>query len=202
MAEFLENKGIQSTLIEPGKLAVENAKKRNIKSIINSRLEDTAFEPETFPAAGLFDVLEHIEKEQDFLRQIHKYLKKDGLLVLTVPAHSWLWSGEDRYAGHFRRYSLKSLSQTLNASGFSVSYISYFFSVLVFPIFLLRIIPSILGFNNVLKDNIPIKKQHKINNKLINYYTTKKWEKELARIKMNKRIRWGSSLICLAKKSV
>ncbi len=43
-------------------------------------------------AIGLFDVLEHIENEAGFLKQLREVLKTGGRLYLTVPAFRWLWS--------------------------------------------------------------------------------------------------------------
>jgi hypothetical protein len=36
----------------------------------------------------------------------------------TVPAFSFLWSEEDVLAGHFRLYTLSSISKVLKSSGF------------------------------------------------------------------------------------
>ena len=58
----------------------------------------------------LFDVLEHVEQEIEFLRAILAHLKNGGLLALNVPARPWLFSAYDKANGHFRRYSQRSLA--------------------------------------------------------------------------------------------
>ncbi len=67
------------------------------------------------------------------------------MIILTAPACSGLWSKEDDIAGHFRRYSLNEINTLLIESGYTVEFISYFFSILVLPIFLFRTIPTVLG---------------------------------------------------------
>jgi len=52
-----------------------------------------------------------------------------------------LWSNEDVHAGHYRRYT-KSMSNILKEAGFRIEFSSYIFSILPFPIFLLRSILS------------------------------------------------------------
>jgi 2-polyprenyl-3-methyl-5-hydroxy-6-metoxy-1,4-benzoquinol methylase len=85
-----------------------------------------------------FDVLEHIGDEAGVLRQIDARLKASGRLVLTVPAHSSLWSTFDVASGHVRRYTPASLTRALNAAGFHVEYLSYFMSILFPPMWLRR----------------------------------------------------------------
>lgn len=73
-----------------------------------------------FDIVGAFDVLEHIDDDVLTLRQIHKALHVDGLLVLTVPQHPWLWSPVDEYACHERRYDATSLHRKLRDAGFQI----------------------------------------------------------------------------------
>jgi hypothetical protein len=60
-------------------------------------------------AVILADVLEHVEDDRNFLRDIISWLKEDAVIVITVPAYSFLWSEHDVILGHQRRYSKKSL---------------------------------------------------------------------------------------------
>jgi SAM-dependent methyltransferase len=60
-------------------------------------------------AVILADVLEHIEDDGIFLREIIQYLKLGAALLITVPAHGYLWSEHDVILGHKRRYSVRNL---------------------------------------------------------------------------------------------
>jgi SAM-dependent methyltransferase len=123
--------GIDTYLVEPGLEGILNAKKRNLKKLICSSFEDAEFNKNSLPAVGLFDVLEHIEDDISFLFKLGESLIADGRLYLTVPAYNFLWSDEDNYAGHFRRYTLKGIVSKLNSAGFVVEYSTYIFS---FPV--------------------------------------------------------------------
>lgn len=135
--------GFDATLVEPNPAGARNARERGVSTVVCSTLQDAGFHPHSFEAAGLFDVLEHIENDADFLDDLRKYMKPGGHLFLTVPAHRWLWSNNDRFSGHFRRYTAKNLTELLRACGFHVRYATYFFEPLVVPILLFRTLPSL-----------------------------------------------------------
>lgn len=73
-----------------------------------------------FDGVGAFDVLEHIEEDERVLQQMYEALKPDGLLLLTVPQHRWLWSTVDAYACHVRRYTLRELHDKVSLAGFTI----------------------------------------------------------------------------------
>ncbi len=73
-----------------------------------------------FDAIGAFDVIEHIEEDETVLRQIHAALKPDGVVLITVPQHAWLWSTVDVNACHVRRYSAGELHRKVTAAGFDI----------------------------------------------------------------------------------
>lgn len=82
---------------------------------------------EEFDAAGMFDVLEHIDDEALALENARGALKSGGVLVLTVPALRGLWSRHDEVLNHHRRYHVPELRKLLEENGFRVLKISYLF---------------------------------------------------------------------------
>ena len=74
---------------------------------------------ESFNALFAFDVLEHIEHDRQALMQWHDWLRPNGTLLLSVPAHMRMWTAGDEWAGHFRRYERKPLLQLLRETGFT-----------------------------------------------------------------------------------
>jgi SAM-dependent methyltransferase len=141
----LREAGIEALVMEPGHAGARNAQRRGLAPVIRGTLGASGFPPESLPAVGLFDVVEHLPDDRAFLREVHQFLIRDGLVYLTVPAYQWLWSNEDEEAGHFRRYTLRTIRHTLRDSGFRVIFSTYFFFPLPGPILLFRAIPTRLG---------------------------------------------------------
>lgn len=84
-----------------------------------------------FDVIGIFDVLEHIEKDEIVLAQINKALIPNGYVFITVPQHKCLWSVVDEYACHVRRYSKKDLHNKLSKHGFEILLSTSFVSLLL-----------------------------------------------------------------------
>jgi SAM-dependent methyltransferase len=57
----------------------------------------------------LLDVIEHIDDHETFLTAAFSHCKDDGIVVINVPALSFLYSKYDTIAGHKRRYSKKDI---------------------------------------------------------------------------------------------
>jgi 2-polyprenyl-3-methyl-5-hydroxy-6-metoxy-1,4-benzoquinol methylase len=200
VAKRLQDDGIKVIIVEPGKMGAINAYKRGIKNVLCSSLEDAAFVPKTLDSVGLFDVVEHIEDDSAFLKSINQYMKEDGLIYITVPAYKFLWSNEDDDAGHYRRYSRTRMNDLLKKSGFSIVYSTYIFSVLPLPIFLLRSLPSKLGFNKKSNELDKHKNEHKARKGIMNSLLERIWNWELSRVKRTKRIPFGGSCFVIGKK--
>lgn len=90
-----------------------------------------------FDAIFLFDVLEHISDESQFLQALLFHLAPGGTLIINVPAGKWAYSSYDVAAGHVRRYSIETLQKAVCANGFSLQEWSYWGLPLI-PALLLR----------------------------------------------------------------
>ncbi|MEM9408710.1 MAG: methyltransferase domain-containing protein [Acidobacteriota bacterium] len=86
---------------------------------------------EHFDLFCAFDVLEHIEEDEVVLGNAHRALRPRGGLLITVPQHPFLWSHEDDYSGHQRRYRRKELVTKVEGAGFEVLRVSSFVSLLL-----------------------------------------------------------------------
>lgn len=144
----LKRRGISTVVIEPGIDGANVASMRGL-TVVNASFSPTLFAPASLPAIGLFDVIEHVADDQNFLLDCENAIEPGGFLYITVPAHRALWSVDDEYAGHYRRYSKSQLVKVVESAGFDVVQVTGFFSILVVPLFLLRTIPSKLSWRNV-----------------------------------------------------
>jgi dolichyl-phosphate beta-glucosyltransferase len=86
----------------------------------------------------LLDVIEHLPDQGHILREASRVLRPDGYLVVTVPAHRWLWSDADELLGHVRRYTRSLLRAHLAEAGFRPVHLSHVFGWLVGPVWLRR----------------------------------------------------------------
>lgn len=62
------------------------------------------FKAQKFDIIIAMEVLEHIEEEELFLKKISSLLMKNGIIVISVPAHMSMWSKHDDAVGYLRRY--------------------------------------------------------------------------------------------------
>jgi len=85
----------------------------------------TRFE-ESVDTVTCFNVLEHVEDDVQALKNIGRLVKTQGKLILFVPALKELYGSLDEMAGHYRRYTRKTLSACMHDAGWSISRMEYF----------------------------------------------------------------------------
>ncbi len=110
------------------------AEQRLAKSVMSSPLPELAGVPERhYDLIAALDVVEHIDDDAAALASIAQRLKPGGKLLVTVPAHQWMWSAHDVVNHHKRRYSKLSLRRLIEGSPLKLEAIGYFNSLL-FPL--------------------------------------------------------------------
>ena len=81
------------------------------------------FENEKFDSAICSEVLEHIFEPREFIREIHRVLKKNGLIILTLP---FFWDEHEqpndyaRYTSFGLKYILEILEQIKIGNNLSI----------------------------------------------------------------------------------
>jgi SAM-dependent methyltransferase len=86
---------------------------------------------EEFDVVGAFDMLEHVDDDDQALRELHRASRPGGGIVVTVPQHPWLWSEVDVFSHHCRRYRSGELRAKLEHAGFEVLRTTSFVSLLL-----------------------------------------------------------------------
>ena len=200
VSKRLQDDGLDVFLIEPGVDGSKNAKDRGVNNVICTTIQDIGLSQKSIYSIGLFDVLEHIEGDKQFLKDINIYLKNEGYLYITVPAYDLLWSQEDINAGHFRRYTLSSMTKILNDSGFKIEYSTYIFSILFIPILLFRVIFKRLLHKKDKRKADKAKDDHEIKNIVLQKLLEKVFVFELFLIKKGIKIPFGGSCYIICKK--
>jgi len=90
-------------------------------------------DPDSIAACGWFapdsvvcvNVLEHIQDDAAALRGLAGIVAPDGSLGLIVPAHQRLYGRMDAEAGHFRRYSRRTVRDLFMRTGWRVESCRY-----------------------------------------------------------------------------
>lgn len=106
--------------------AVEFGLQRGL-DLRHTALEDEAFDPESFHAVSLFDVLEHLLHPQATLDAAVRLIKPGGILFLYVPNYdsaSRLFLGADAHfiwpTHHLNYYTPSTLTDLMRRSGLDV----------------------------------------------------------------------------------
>lgn len=199
VAQAMQQAGFEVVLIEPGKDGIRMARERGIQQIIGATIQDAGVNPGVIPAVGLFDMVEHIQDDVAFIKDIRRMLVPGGRCYLTVPAYPVLHSFDDKYIGHFHRYTRKSMHSLIEKAGMTLEYFTYFLAALPLPIFFSKTLPYRLGLSkkfNVDRFQRQIKPSSTSLNELM--LTLSNWE--VKSLQQKKPIWFGASLLAVACK--
>jgi len=178
--------------VDPSVDALNFAKSRGLDRLIQAGADNLTTEGNFFDIVTMLDVLEHIDEEA--LKEASRTLKEDGVIVIHVPAYSWLWSKWDEILHHKRRYTKNSLSKALERFGFEPVFSSYHFSYLVLPAYIVRFIKS------KIKKESEYSSDFQNTNFVIQNIFLLLSAIERSLIVFGISIPFGTSVICLAKK--
>jgi SAM-dependent methyltransferase len=119
--------------VEIDAAAREIASARLGKPIAAAPLPQLAgIERNAYDLIAVLDVVEHIEDDVAALKAMAERLKPGGKILITVPAHQWMWSAHDVVNHHYRRYSKKTLGAAIARAGLRHNGLRWFNSLL-FP---------------------------------------------------------------------
>ena len=120
--------------IEIDKAARTVAEKRLGRPISSARLPELkGIKRSHYDLVAALDVVEHIDDDRSTIDALASCLKPGGKLLVTVPAHQWMWSAHDELNHHKRRYSKRQLRALIEGSPLRLEKIGYFNSIL-FPL--------------------------------------------------------------------
>jgi SAM-dependent methyltransferase len=100
---------------------------------------------EAFDVIGAFDVLEHIDDDENVLRQMVRAVRPGGGVFILVPQHPWLWSTYDEVVEHRRRYTRGDLVAKARRAGVQVDHVTSFVTFLLPAMVLARVVDRLRG---------------------------------------------------------
>ena len=171
------------TLIEPDKKLFKLLKKKfrsKNKNIIikNKQIKNIK---NKFDVIIYFDVLEHIKKDLNEVKNAKKKLKKGGYLIFNVPAFQTFYNDFDKRVGHFKRYNKRDFYKISKITKLKVDKIFYYDSIG----FLFLILSKLFSINHT-----------EIKNKIILWNLLIPISKMIDLITFNS---FGKSLLCVFK---
>ena len=112
--------GFEVTSTDASPAAVAFLRERASGHVVEADVTLLPFGDESFDAAVLGEVLEHVEDDRGALVEIARVLRPRGVLALSVPANPRLYGPSDVWAGHVRRYTRPALITACTSAGFVV----------------------------------------------------------------------------------
>jgi SAM-dependent methyltransferase len=120
--------------------AVGYCRERGLVEVRLGSAETLPFADNSFDLVTALDVVEHLDDDTAALREIRRVLRPGGKVLITVPAHPFLWGDQDEVNLHKRRYVAPEIRDRLTASGFDVLRLTYINALMFAPIAAVRML--------------------------------------------------------------
>jgi ubiquinone/menaquinone biosynthesis C-methylase UbiE len=124
--------------------ALSFCKKRGLENLLCGNVKHLPIADSSLDLVLALDIMEHIDDDTAMMKEIHRVLKPGGNILITVPAHKYLWSDHDEALHHFRRYSKNGFRKIIKENGFTIKKYSYVISFTFFPILIFRMIQKLI----------------------------------------------------------
>ncbi|MCB0405352.1 MAG: class I SAM-dependent methyltransferase [Bdellovibrionales bacterium] len=154
---------------------------------------------ERWDAIFMLDVVEHLEDDQRALCEVYQALRPGGLLVLTAPAFQRLWSHNDVFVGHKRRYTKKRFDALATNAGFEACHLAYFCFFLSPLVYLSRLRSPRIDASDVAAVEAYVEKTHRVPSAWINTPLRLIFELE-SRLASYLNFPWGTSVLGIFEK--
>jgi len=125
--------------------AVDFCHERGLNSVKLGAIEQLPYENDSFELVTALDVIEHLDDDIAGLREMRRVLRRDGRILVFVPAFMFLWGVQDDVSNHRRRYTLPRLLKAVEEAGFSVEWSSYANISFFLPVLVVRSVMRWLG---------------------------------------------------------
>jgi 2-polyprenyl-3-methyl-5-hydroxy-6-metoxy-1,4-benzoquinol methylase len=127
MVELFQKRGWRAVGTQLSRTAAEAARAQRGVEVVVGDLPDLHLQEQSFRVVTLYHVLEHVPRPDRYLREIHRLLEDDGLLVVEVPNHAGLafrLLGARHFCfdhpNHLVFFTPRSLAKLLRREGFRI----------------------------------------------------------------------------------
>src|SRR4029079_3402667 len=105
--------------------AVDFCHERGLDSVKLGAIEQLPYESDSFELVTALDVIEHLDDDIAGLREMRDFVRRQGRILVFVPAFMFLWGVQDDVSNHRRRYTLPRLLKAVEEAGFAIEWSSY-----------------------------------------------------------------------------
>lgn len=120
---YLAQKGIEVVGIDISTRLISLARKKAQEHSVPVDFQVTELSrfnsTEKFDVVLFAGVIEHIGNDEKIIGEAKRLLKKEGKIIITVPAFPLLYNNRDKRIGHLRRYTKKTLGEKLRSQGYT-----------------------------------------------------------------------------------
>ena len=170
------------TLLEPEKKLFKILKKSFSSKRVKIKNNTVDKLKNNFDTIIYYDVLEHIKNDLEEVKKASKKLKKNGYLIISVPAYQAFYSEFDKSVGHYKRYNKKDFIKFEKKTNLRIEKLAYYDSV---------------GFLFLVLNKIFYLKQTNLKNKIFLWNLLIPVSKLIDSLTFNM---FGKSLLCVFKK--
>ena len=109
----------KTIFVDLEKEAIDLLKKKGVNAQVGD-ITKLKFKKGEFDIVLCSEVLEHVPDYNLGLKEMARVLKKNGIVIITVPIHQYYWKDDDEFVGHFRRFNPKALQKDIESAGLRV----------------------------------------------------------------------------------
>ena len=147
LLNILANNGYKVKGVDISENALAYCRKRGLKRLILANLNDWSPETDRYDVITCMDVLYHdwIKDEVQILKSLSNGLKREGILILNLPAFPILQRGHDNVVMGKRRYTKSMIYNNLSRSQLVPILFTYRLPHAYFPLLLKRLLEVVRG---------------------------------------------------------
>jgi SAM-dependent methyltransferase len=119
--------------------ALEFCRQRDLDRLIRAEVTHLPLRSASADIVTALDLTEHVEDDEGLIAEVARTLRPGGHLLLTVPAHRFLWSEHDEALWHKRRYSRRTLLALFEGKPLRVKRCTYAITFTFVPIVAYRL---------------------------------------------------------------
>jgi SAM-dependent methyltransferase len=85
--------------------ALNFSRSRGVSRLVCADSQKMPFASDSFDIVTAFDLIEHVERDDELISEAYRVLRPGGVALIAVPAHPFLLGGHDDALHHKRRYT-------------------------------------------------------------------------------------------------